>query len=327
LPENGAHTDDWEPAFDQYWPTFADQVKQIGPLPAATLIPDFEEIFRRKTFNEPIEECMRQAWIDRFTGARETIAGLEAYRPIMTADNSYLLDLYNDLLAELDAYAMNMGALLLTEEKFQLDEVEGKLMIGKGIRTACERRRGKIRQIVTHLLSPNCAPVREMESRRYAKMDSVEARKALVIDPAEREIRDELKSSVKHRKVTDRELANCARSLWEFDRIFYYLWQETSDTPQVGALVESLEQEFERARAAHGGAGLVPLEYAIRALKKLEQDARPEFAALSTTVRPLLARVERFLGEAGLDQSNELRDDIKECQQLLDAQVCHAVET
>ena len=56
---------------------------------------------------------MRQSWIDRFTGARETLARLKTYGPVRKADNSYLLDLYNDLLAELDGYAMNMGALLL----------------------------------------------------------------------------------------------------------------------------------------------------------------------------------------------------------------------
>src|SRR5262249_31411817 len=73
----------WEKAFDEHWERFEKDVKAIKPLPAEKLIPGLEEMFRRKTFNEPLQECTRQSWIDRFTGVRETIAGLKTYAAVM----------------------------------------------------------------------------------------------------------------------------------------------------------------------------------------------------------------------------------------------------
>ena len=119
MKEGGPTLEIWEKAFDENWKSFEKEVKTIEPLPAEKLIRGLEEMFRRKTFNEPLEECTRQAWIDRFTGVRETIAGLKTYSAVMKTDNSYLLDLYNELLSQLDGYAMNMGALLLQDTIFR----------------------------------------------------------------------------------------------------------------------------------------------------------------------------------------------------------------
>ena len=58
-------TPDWETAFNSEWGNFEAAVKAIGPLPAADLIPGLEDLFRRKTFNESLEDCTRQSWIER----------------------------------------------------------------------------------------------------------------------------------------------------------------------------------------------------------------------------------------------------------------------
>jgi len=300
----------WEDAFDRHWESFADQVNDIGPVPVSKLIPILEDIFRRKTFNEPIEECTRQGWIDRFTGARETIAGLKAYEPAMKADNSYLLDLYNDLITELDAYAMNMGALLLREKRFKVSEEDGKLRIGEGIKRACEGHRGKIRHLVTHLLAPNCAPVLEAESRQYAKLTSFDAKKTIMIHPAEARMNDR---KTRH-KLSKNQLNECARSLWEFDRIYFYLVQERSASPDVDQLVDNLGQELEKLRAVEGGASLIPLHYVIRALKKTVSRI-PE--KLRAKVPVALDAVETFLAEYDLDKGRQIRNNIKEVRTLL----------
>ncbi|HEU4888652.1 MAG TPA: hypothetical protein VFV49_12265 [Thermoanaerobaculia bacterium] len=305
----------WEETFDHAWGDFAKAVQAIGPLPVDKLIPGIEDIFRRKTFNEPIEECTRQSWIDRFTGARETIAGLKTFAPIMRADNSYLLDLYNELIEQLDGYAMNMGALLLTETRFCINKEDGKLEIGNGIRRACESRRGKIRQIVTHLLAPNCAPVLEAEARRYAKMSSFDARKTIMIHPAEMEIRRTWKDNSTS-KATEEQLKQCAGSLWEFDRIYFYLVQERTESPDLDQLIDSLGQELEKLRAVDGGSSLIPLHYAIRALKKTFPKARTE---LSAKVRLLLVAIEDFLTEYDLDKGRQVRGNIKEFRTIMDA--------
>ena len=318
MGQNGPPRENWEKAFDENWMKFYDEVKRIGPLPAAKLIPDLEEIFRRKTFNEPLEECTRQSWIDRFTGVRETIASLKAFNPMMRADNSYLLDLYNDLLGELDGYAMNMAALLLQEKRFDIDSEDGKLVIGNGIKRACESRRGRIRQLVTHLLAPNCAPVLESESRRYAAMTSFDAKKTILIHPVERQIQEELEGK-RPKRLTEEEVSACASSLWEFDRIYFYLVQEKTNLAKTTQLIESVDHEFEKLRSVDGGSSLVPLHYAIRALKKTfrSEGAAHELAEQSATVRELLTRLEKFLTEYGLDKGQQIRDNIKGLQTVL----------
>ena len=311
----------WEKAFDENWESFEKEVKAIGPLPAEKLIPGLEELFRRKTFDEPLEECTRQAWIDRFTGVRETIAGLKTYAAVMKTDNSYLLDLYNELLSQLDGYAMNMGALLLQESHFDVSPENGKLMIGDGIKRACESRRGTIRQLVSHLLAPNCAPVLESESRRYAKMTSFEAKKTIIIHPAEREIQ-ETWDGKKTSKASEEQLKDCAASLWEFDRIYYYLVQEKSvpaDPDQLHRLLESLEEEFEKLRAVDGGSSLIPLHYVIRALKCVIARSAAQNAAveLSARIESTLRRIEHFLLEYKLDKGQQVRDNIQDLRSYL----------
>lgn len=317
--KNGAPTREiWEKAFDENWKSFEKEVKKIKPLPAEKLIPGLEEMFRRKTFNEPLEECTRQAWIDRFTGVRETIAGLKTYAAVMKTDNSYLLDLYNELISQLDGYAMNMGALLLQENHFQVSPENGKLMIGAGIKRACESRRGTIRQLVTHLLAPNCAPVLENQSRRYAKMTSFEAKKTIIIHPAEREIQEKWDGK-KTSKASEEQLKACAASMWEFDRIYYYLVQEKSDCGDPGQLLESLEQEFENLRAVDGGSSLVPLHYVIRALKcVIARSADPNaLVKLSPRIESTLTRIERFLSDYELDKGHQVRENIQDLRSYL----------
>jgi hypothetical protein len=315
----GAATD-WERAFTDNWAGFEAAVKHIGPQPATDLIPGLEELFRRKTFNEPIEECMRQSWIDRFTAARETLAALESQRATMSADNTYLLDLYNQLCAELDAYSMNMGALLLSEKQFEIDAESGRLLVGNGIRQACERRRGRIRQLVTHLVAPNCAPVLE-ESRRYAKMSSFEERKTLLIHPAEHELRRQTTSAVKTlwaTELTADVLQRCAASLWEFDRICFYLAQEHDPSSDADELIDFVEQEFESVRAVDGGGSLVPLHYALRALKT-RLAAAPVSAGLvdGDGLSRLLARIEQIIVELRLDPGRQVRDNLDVLRRLV----------
>jgi hypothetical protein len=310
---------DWETAFNKNWGNFEAAVKAIGPLPAADLIPGLEDLFRRKTFNEPLEDCTRQSWIDRFTAVRETLAALESHRPVMSADNTYLLDLYNQLGAELDGYSMNMGALLLKENRFDIDGQSGKLIVGDGIKRACESRRGKIRQLVTHLLAPNCAPVLEAASRRYAKMSSFDSRKTLLIHPAERAIQGRSPGApvtVGKKELTDEVLEACAASLWEFDRICFYLVQEHDESADIERLVRDVDQEFESVRAVDGGGSLIPLYYALRALKA-KVWARELGVTLKDELIPLLNRIVHIITRYGLDPGGQVSDIIADLQSRL----------
>ena len=127
----------------------------------------------------------------------------------MNADNTYLLDLYNELRSELDGYSMNMGALLLKQVQFDVDPQSGRLNVGDGIKRACESRRGRIRQLVTHLLSP---PALGAEASQALREMVHAPRKALLIT-LHRRYWDRPRRSVTVGTKDDRRSWTPARSL------------------------------------------------------------------------------------------------------------------
>src|SRR5262249_13783087 len=169
----------------------------------------------------------------------------------------------------------------------------GRLNVGDGIKRACESRRGRIRHLVTHLLAPNCAPVLEAESRRYAKMSSFDSRKTLLIHPAERVIqhRSGEAMTVGQPELTPDVLEACANSLWEFDRVCFYLFQEHREVADTNRLVRDVEREFENVRAVDGGGSLIPLYYALRALKAKVWAHELDAVTLKDELIPLLKNI------------------------------------
>jgi hypothetical protein len=76
------------------------------------------------------------------------------------------LDLFDQLIAETDGYAMVMQAFLLQENKFSELQKGGALDLPEGIRDARERRRLRLKFLVSRLLAPDGAPIFEA-SRRF----------------------------------------------------------------------------------------------------------------------------------------------------------------
>ena len=56
---------------DRIWTAFRAELDRIS-VPVSDLVPRFEVMFLRKTFNEPIQKCTDRAWIRRYDGARVT---------------------------------------------------------------------------------------------------------------------------------------------------------------------------------------------------------------------------------------------------------------
>ena len=104
---------------------------------------------------------------------------------------------------------MNMGALLLKEEKFAIGQEDGKLVVGNGIKRACESRRGRIRQLVTAPAGPQLCAGARSRLPRYAKVSSFEAKKTIVIHPAERALQREL--DTKDSRLSAEELGRLRR--------------------------------------------------------------------------------------------------------------------
>ena len=114
-------------------------------------------------------------------------------------------------------------------------------------------------------------------------------------------------------------LKACAASVWEFDRIYYYLVQEKSDSADPRQLLESLEEEFENLRAVDGGSSLIPLHYVIRALQCViaRSVARNALVELSARIESTLTRIEQYLLECELDKGHQVQENIQDFRSYL----------
>ena len=104
-------------------------------------------------------------------------------------------------------------------------------------------------------------------------------------------------------------------SLWEFDRIYFYLVQEHAGTASLEELIDSVQQEFEKVRAIEGGSSLVPLHYAIRALKttvRTNESPAGSARASEKLLGRLLTNIERVINDFCLDSGRQVRDNIEE---------------
>src|SRR6266702_3175470 len=168
----------WSKGFQDAWPAFENDLKGTA-VAVQVLLPELERWFRRKTFDEPLQQCTDQNWPARYDGARQThdrmLDHLDAVR---NACPRYQVDLYEQLLALVESYAMDIRALLLKAQTFDLDH-SGELVIDKGILRACESRREHIREITSRLLDPLAVSATE-EAAAFWLSDSFEQRKMLV---------------------------------------------------------------------------------------------------------------------------------------------------
>jgi hypothetical protein len=314
--------EEWEKAFNEHWDGFYSEVSKIKPRSMQELLPDLEKSFRRKTFEEPLSECSRQSWIERYGGAWETFAELKKHEQTIKADGSYLQDLYELLLSQLDGYAMDMAALLLSEKQFALGD-DGKLAVPEGIRKPCERRRNQVRRLVTQMLTPDGGPVHDKEARRFVKMTTFEEKKALLIYPMQQKIELKMKGgggeAIENEIViTEETLRKCAISWWEFDRIFYYLVQENCAEPQADQLVKCISQELEKLKSKEEEGSLIPMHYALRAVRTALKSARINLPdERISEIEDLMSKVKRHLKKTGQDEGGQVKDNISEIMNIL----------
>jgi hypothetical protein len=78
------------------------------------VVPQFEGWFRRKAFDEPLQQCTDQNWIARYNGARQTLDRLTAHADVVRrACPRYQVDLYEHLLVVVNSYStsrLNAGS-------------------------------------------------------------------------------------------------------------------------------------------------------------------------------------------------------------------------
>ncbi len=315
--------------FDRHWPAFDRDLKKLH-VTVQQLLPEFERWFRRKTFEEPLQQCTDQNWLGRYDGARQTHDRLsEHVASVRLACPRYQADLFDRLLALVEAYAMDVRALLVRAPAFALSET-GELQIPNGVLRACESRRSQIKEIVGRILDPLAVPVME-EAARFWLSDSFDLRKMMVHRCeysvlAAREAGDDAGPGIE--LLDEREAKKLFESLWDLDRIFGYLVMEYVH-PQIsdaaGALYQAGAIEVERFRAK-SGVSMMPLYYACRALKgALETRAAPVGASVSRSIQSLFNDVRGLIEksraqpdeEPSLDRGGQLRRLMTEVDALL----------
>ena len=262
--------------FDQWWPELQQLLRDIDTPRFADLHPNFERLFQRKTFDEPLDECSDQIWLDRYEAARDTQAALKGYEAIVrSVARPWQVWLFEKLLANVDAYARLLRVYLLVERGFKpgtrrLDFGSPRpfpvLEPMEALPALCEHRCREIRHVVFCLTRPEGIPVFADEALAFAKL-SLDARddKKRLVHLKESEIE---KGTL---LLSPDDIANCARSFWSFDRVVYYLLLEQD--PRLDAMVpRRVGQEVERLDAGEEQSRM-PLHYACRALRRaLERD-------------------------------------------------------
>jgi hypothetical protein len=280
-----------EKVFAAEWPAFERQLSSLHARIEQT-VPEFESLFQRKTFNEPLARCTAQTWVERYVGARETRELLAGHEQLVNrACPPWQRDLFDQLQAELDGYAMDMKSLLIRTRRFELQK-NGTLAIHPGIHETCEGRRKSIRAIVSRILDPLDVPL-TAEAAAWANAETFEQRKHY-IHRLEHRVRtwasplEPRRPTAGGRRQASRTAARTARSIellldghelhafegsgWELDRIFACLVVERfaarlkrRSAKGAARAADTARREIERLQSRGPHASLAPLHYALRA--------------------------------------------------------------
>jgi hypothetical protein len=163
---------------DADWFVF-ERTLRTATAPLAKVIPDFESLFHRKTFEEAFHQCTSQDWLGRYEAAKTTQSKLREHRDLVTAAcPKHEQGLFQMLLADLDIYAMAIEALLITPKDFDLG-TNGELKMDSGTRNCCENHRLAIKSVSMRLLHPLDPPL-TTAAVRFMAAGTDEERRAIV---------------------------------------------------------------------------------------------------------------------------------------------------
>jgi hypothetical protein len=299
----------------EFEPAWGDLQKRLDALKTQAVtdvFPALPQLFDRKTFTEPVTECMDQSWFQRYDGAITTRGALATKADLVRSECSqFASDLYRELLAQVDSYAMDLRALLFEPKVFNLTD-DGRRAVPKGIETALERSRIAVNALIARLTDARQQAV-VPDAFRFERAVSFPARKAMV-HRVEREM--DARNAAADPQTADERLALIG-SEWTLDRILGYLLSERFGTTQDYAqAVRAARQELERIQASMTPPTLMGLHYCLRWLRTTFNAPAPP--ADPGPVRRLATDIRAVLDERELDQGGQLRSvlaDIEEAAQ------------
>lgn len=299
--------------FESAWPALDTVLRGLEAVTIEAVFPGFVELFKVKTFTEPMRECPDLGWIARHERLARVDAVLEKRRNEVAAlGRPHLLYLYDELRRQLDLYQMNISAQLLTAKTFGKAR-DGLLDVPNDILDGCELPRLRVREIVERLLDASGAPVLQ-EALRFDALDTNQ-RKA-VVQGLERRLAN--KQTVLPRARRGAALD----SRWDFDRIACYLSLEVeaSTVGEVQDLIEQVRRELELVETKRLPARLMPLYYALRAVASTTR----RIASVGDDVRHaalrIVADVERYVtADPARDERGRFAERLAEIRRTLAA--------
>jgi hypothetical protein len=298
--------------FKANWKSLQEGLKQIEPAPLTDVVPDFESLFRRKTFDESMYDCLKQGWLERFNGARDTQRTLHAVSgSVRKACRPFVADVFNALIFELDAYAMSMS-VLIGRAVFPID-ADGRVAFDqRGIADACEGRRKRIKSLVARLVDEREAPVFD-EAFAFESAETFAERKRLVHRKTA-----EIRQDPLHPPFQILTHGDQARtSDWDFDRIMYSLWLETGgEMPEVDQQLAFARTELERCTASTGTPSLMALHYSLKPVRRALQ-GQPLSASTIHEVRSLVTEIRNFIKEKEADAGGQIGRALAEIERLV----------
>jgi len=263
----------WEKEKEVWWKGLAAEFRRVAVLRPTQVIPELRSLFHRKTFNEPLAECTSCAWIDRYSGARETLHTLRDHLPRIRSEcRPYAADLLQQLVEELDGYAMAMRASLIVEKEFPI-ESDGLLQfVPAGIREACESRRHRILRLQAALADDARSPVFE-EAPHFERLETSELRKNFIhrkiaeLDSALEQPNREVDWNQALPVPQESEQKRGLSSEWALDRVLaYYLVTRVNTDLCLG--LEWAWKEWEKIISKGPNASRMPLHYSLDVLEQ-----------------------------------------------------------
>jgi hypothetical protein len=159
--------------FQKQWSQFQSALDAIPRVRLEKIFPEFGSLFRRKTFEESMHDCLSQNWIDRYNGARDTQRALKAMQ-----------DTVRKACPRFEANALtSWPARWIRDGAFEADweaefpwEIPAPFIRRSGNCRSCERRRKRVRGLVAMFSADRQPPAFEEAAQFMVARPSREER-------------------------------------------------------------------------------------------------------------------------------------------------------
>jgi len=258
--------------FEDSWEDFQARLAAIAPIKLSEVVPNFEERFQRKTFNESMYDCLTQGWLERYDAVRDVRSALQAQQAtVRKACRPYVADMFDAVLTSLDGYAMSLSVLI--GKSGAPIKNDGTLDFREpGVAEACERHRTRVKNLVARILDERQAPFFE-EAFKYEAAETLAEKRRIVLrktaDVRDGAFGERMNAPSGPGPDTPPNKARCRDSEWELDRIVYYVWQyETWKELTLASHLRCARLEVDRVSAGAADPFLLPLHHAMQVVKK-----------------------------------------------------------